>query len=193
MGGDSVNLRDPTGLNGESGEGSETVFVTVSRSYIASFNIGSDSGSQGSGETTVVEVASLAPVAAAAALTAAGMAAIPKVGSWLGKLAWRAIFGTVANRAIPQFSSPRLQNFINNLFKGVNNTNKVGDGTTMAAVRNERLSGQLTYGSDHTIKAQDSLNGLPTWLDANPGAPIGERQIAQDLIGELTRAMQGLP
>lgn len=49
-------------------------------------------------------------------------------------------------RPKPKVSDPKLQNYVDNLYKGTTNPNLIGTGTTMDAVRNEILPGQLTAG-----------------------------------------------
>lgn len=89
----------------------------------------------------------------------------------------------------PQVQTPRLQNIVDNLYKGTTNPEKVGNGTTMDAVVSERTTGVPTQGVNHTIKAQDSINGLQNFLLKNPGAPYDDRLVAQSLLDELREAM----
>jgi hypothetical protein len=93
--------------------------------------------------------------------------------------------------ATPQVSSPKLQNLVNNLYKGTANPNRVGNGTTMDAIRNELATGVATSKRFHTIKGTETLQGLKNWLRRSPDAPFGDKQIAQSLIDDLTRALKG--
>ncbi|MDQ2700951.1 MAG: hypothetical protein M3Y23_06450, partial [Actinomycetota bacterium] len=91
----------------------------------------------------------------------------------------------------PQVGSEKLQNYVNNLYKGTDNPNRVGDGTTMDAVRNEIATGLPTAGRFHLMKAQETLNGLNKWLRQNPDAAHSDRLVAQSLADELKRALEG--
>jgi hypothetical protein len=92
----------------------------------------------------------------------------------------------------PQVNSPKLQNLVNNLYKGTTNPNRVGNGTTMDAIRNELATGVPTGGRMHTIKGQETLQGLTNWLRRNPDADYGDRLVAQSLADDLARALQGM-
>jgi hypothetical protein len=85
----------------------------------------------------------------------------------------------------PPVSDRSLANLVDNLYKGTTNPNRVGNGTTMDAVRNELLTGQPTGGAFHSVKAQETMNGLTNWLSRNPNASYGDRLIAQSLVDEL--------
>ena len=91
----------------------------------------------------------------------------------------------------PQVSSTKLLNYVDNLWKGTTNPNRVGDGTTMDAIRNEIATGVPTGGRMHTIKGQETLNGLNNWLRRNPDAPAHDRLVAQSLADELTEVLRG--
>jgi hypothetical protein len=85
----------------------------------------------------------------------------------------------------PQVSNPRLQNIVNNLYKDTAKPNRVGNGTTMDAIRREVATGTPTGGRMHLTKGQESLNGLNNWLRRNPEAPYADRLVAQSLADEL--------
>jgi len=55
----------------------------------------------------------------------------------------------------------------------------------MAAVRNENLTGEPTFGRFHTDKAMETRAGLIRWLRRNPTAPYHDRLVAQSLLDEL--------
>ncbi len=93
--------------------------------------------------------------------------------------------------ATPQVASPKLQNIVDNLYKGTTNPGRVGNGTTMDAIANELETGLPTGGKFHSIKGQDSLNGLVKWLDQNPSAPYSDRLVAQSLADELSALLGG--
>ena len=91
----------------------------------------------------------------------------------------------------PQVSSQGLQNHIDALYKGTTNPNRVGNGTTMDAIRNELATGGPTAGKMHSIKGQERLNGLNKWLRRNPEAPYYDRLVAQSLADELSLVLRG--
>ncbi|GAB3600619.1 hypothetical protein GCM10027446_34060 [Angustibacter peucedani] len=91
----------------------------------------------------------------------------------------------------PQVGSQDLQNHIDALYKGTANPNRVGNGTTMDAIRNELATGVPTAGRMHSIKGQERLNGLNKWLRRNPDAPYYDRLVAQSLADELSLVLRG--
>ena len=93
----------------------------------------------------------------------------------------------------PSVSDSKLQNLVNNLWKGTANSSPVGNGTTADAVRYERATGQPVGGKFHTIKAQETVNGLTNWLKNNPNASYSDRLVAQSLIDDLLGALNCVP
>lgn len=93
----------------------------------------------------------------------------------------------------PQVGSMKLQNLVHNLYKGTTNPNRVGNGTTMDAIRNEIATGVPTGGRMHTIKGQETLNGLNNWLRRNKDADYYDRLVAQSLADELSLVLRGAP
>jgi hypothetical protein len=85
----------------------------------------------------------------------------------------------------PSVSNPRLQNLVNNLYKGTTYPGRVGNGTTMDAIRNELATGLPTAGKLHSIKGEETLRGLENWLRANPGGSASDRLVARSLADEL--------
>ncbi len=60
-------------------------------------------------------------------------------------------------------------------------------------MRNEILTGQPIGGAFHTIKAQETLNGLTRWLRNNPNASASDRLVAQSLLDDLVDALGTSP
>ena len=85
----------------------------------------------------------------------------------------------------PAVGSTKLQNIVNNLYKGTENPNRLGNGTTMDAIRNEVATGVPTGGRLHITKGRESLRGLNKWLGNNADAPYHDRLVAQSLADEL--------
>lgn len=89
----------------------------------------------------------------------------------------------------PVVRDAKLQNYVNDLYKGTTNPSRVGNGTTADAVRRERTTGQATAGKFHMQKAEDTAKGLSNWLKRNPGADPHDRLVAQSLRNELLDAL----
>jgi hypothetical protein len=89
----------------------------------------------------------------------------------------------------PIVGDAKLQNYVDDLYKGTTNPGRVGTGTTADAVRAERLTGQPTFGKFHTQKAEDTARGLRNWLRRNPGADPHDLLVAQSLRDELVDAL----
>ena len=91
----------------------------------------------------------------------------------------------------PSVSETRLGNLVDNLYKGTDSPKRVGDGTTMDAIRNEMRTGRPTGGYFHTTKGKETLRGLENWLRRNPGATDADRSVAENLIHQLRDALGG--
>ena len=66
----------------------------------------------------------------------------------------------------PNVSNEKLKNIINDIYKGQGGENTIGNGTTMDAVRNEKLTGEATFNKFHTKKLKDYQNALKRRLRA---------------------------
>ncbi|MGO7134965.1 hemagglutinin repeat-containing protein [Rhizobium leguminosarum] len=93
----------------------------------------------------------------------------------------------------PQVVDVKLENLVDNIYKGALNTNRVGNGTLGDAVRYELSTGQQVYGRSHLIKAEETLKGLENWMKNTPNALGVDREVALDLIGDLRDALKGKP
>ena len=87
-------------------------------------------------------------------------------------------------------SDPKLSNYVDQLFKGVDNPKRIGDGTTMDAIRHELRTGETVHNRRHVIKGGETLRGLERWLRQNPDAPTSDRSIARKLADEIREALQ---
>ena len=92
-------------------------------------------------------------------------------------------------RSTPRVTDGKLQNYVNDLFKGVTNRNRTGDGTTMDAIRYELATGDTVHNRRHIIKGQETLRGLERWLARNPQAAPSDRAIAKQLAHEIREAL----
>lgn len=88
----------------------------------------------------------------------------------------------------PKVSDAKLQNLVNDLYKGTTNPRRVGTGTTADAVRNELLTGQPTSGTFHIEKGENYIRALENWLNKNPGASKQDRMVGESLLLELKEA-----
>ncbi|NYE35620.1 hypothetical protein F4692_000724 [Nocardioides cavernae] len=88
-------------------------------------------------------------------------------------------------RPKPDVDDPKLSNYVDQLFKGVSQPNRTGDGTTMDAIRHEIASGDLVHGKDHVRKGRDILRGLERWLRTRDDASQTDRETARALADEL--------
>ncbi|MDQ2811389.1 MAG: hypothetical protein M3Z75_05770 [Actinomycetota bacterium] len=92
----------------------------------------------------------------------------------------------------PQVTNTKLQNIVNDLYKAVNSQNRVGNGTTADAVRNEIETGQPTGGTFHFQKAEEYSSGLRKLLktaDLNHHDQV----VAQSLLNELNDVLGKTP
>jgi hypothetical protein len=89
----------------------------------------------------------------------------------------------------PAPSDPVVRDVVDKLWKGVDNPKRVGDGTTMDAVRNEIKTGRPTNGKWHSIKLQEQKNRLLRWIDENPGRSY-DRDVADKLIRRIDNALR---
>jgi hypothetical protein len=91
----------------------------------------------------------------------------------------------------PQVSDGKLQNLVNDLYKGTTNPARVGDGTTMTAIRQELRSGSLVHGRNHVAKGQQYARALQNWIKRNPNAPQRDQIVARSLLSDLREALAG--
>jgi len=94
-------------------------------------------------------------------------------------------------RVAPKVTNPKLNNLVDNLYKGAKGPNPIGTGSTADAVRNELITGLPTCGRFHSQKAQETINGLTNWLRRNPNTSHHDRLVAQSLLDDLKAALGG--
>lgn len=90
----------------------------------------------------------------------------------------------------PKVSNPKLKNIVDDLYKGKNGNNTIGNGTTMDAVRNELKTGMPTNGKFHLQKAKDYVNALDRILRRNDVSDA-DKAIAKTLLEDLIKAISG--
>ncbi|MGH8773708.1 MAG: hypothetical protein ACRDWI_00545 [Jiangellaceae bacterium] len=101
---------------------------------------------------------------------------------------------------MPQLPAPpkpavrhwKLRRIVDDLWRGTGRSDRIGNGTTMDAVRNEIRTGRATHGKMHVEKAQKSVRALQNWLrNHRDQASRADRLHAHRLIAELERALKG--
>jgi len=92
----------------------------------------------------------------------------------------------------PPVHHGRLRRIVDDLWQGTSNPGRVGDGTTMDAVRNEVLTGRPTNGRFHLDTARHAHARLTSWLDEyGSSASRTDRSWAWELRARLQRALEG--
>lgn len=86
-------------------------------------------------------------------------------------------------------SDTKLQHLVDNLYKKHTRSDRIGDGTTMDAVRNELKTGRRTQGTNHVLKAKQTARDLWNWTKSHPDASQHDRDIARDLRDRLENAL----
>lgn len=88
----------------------------------------------------------------------------------------------------PPTADPKLSGIMDEMYRP---NAKVGSGSTAAAVRSERATGQPVGGRWHTQKAEEGVNRLQRWLQANPMASSSDRAAAENVLRDLKNALAG--
>ena len=92
--------------------------------------------------------------------------------------------------AKPAVSDTKMQNIINDIYKGQEMLAVIGNGTTMDAVRHELKTGQPVGKKFHSVKAQDTINRLNKRLRSGC-LNTHDTNIANTLIKDLQDALSG--
>ena len=87
----------------------------------------------------------------------------------------------------PHVTNLELQKTVNDVYKP---NARVGSGSTAAAIRQERKTGEPVFGRMHSKKGLDSINSLEKWLRNNPTASHGDRAAAENIIKDLKNALE---
>ena len=66
---------------------------------------------------------------------------------------------------------------------------KEGSGSTAAAIRRERITGERVGGAEHSQKGEEMITGLEKWLKSHPTSKPGDRAAAENLILDLRDAL----
>ena len=90
----------------------------------------------------------------------------------------------------PSVSNPKLNNIIDDLYKGQGGNNQIGNGTTMDAVRNELVTGNPTNGRFHTQKLIEYVSALQRRLRAGD-LNVHDTEVVNSLIKDALAALSG--
>ncbi len=66
---------------------------------------------------------------------------------------------------------------------------KIGSGSTAAAIRHEKMTGEMVSDKMHSQKGRESIKRLELWLKQNPTASLGDRAAAENIILDLKNAL----
>ncbi len=91
----------------------------------------------------------------------------------------------------PIVSNKKLSNIVENIYKGIDNPNRIGNGTTADAIKNEIRTGAPTFGTYHSKKGEETLRALKNWIRKNPNASSHDVEIATSELHNLENALQG--
>jgi RHS repeat-associated protein len=94
--------------------------------------------------------------------------------------------------ATPEVENTKLQNVVNDLYKGTTNAERVGTGTTADAVRNEIETGEATGGKFHFAKAEQYSTALSNLIKGGTLSPH-DQVVAQSLFDDLQNALGNSP
>jgi hypothetical protein len=83
----------------------------------------------------------------------------------------------------PFVKDKKLQNFIDEVYK--EHDKMIGNGSTAAAIRRERKTGEKVFGRLHTKKGKDALIYFGRWLNDNPTACPGDRAAVENIVKDL--------
>jgi hypothetical protein len=67
---------------------------------------------------------------------------------------------------------------------------KIGNGSTAAAIRYERRTGNKVSGKLHSQKGENHIKAFENWLNKNPNATPGDRAAAENVIKDLMNALE---
>jgi len=87
---------------------------------------------------------------------------------------------------VPSVVDGTLSSIVDDIYKGVNNINRVGDGTTMAATRFEQATGQAVNGRFHMDKLVETTRRLNRFLNNPPAGTLrSDISEAENLLAEI--------
>ena len=96
---------------------------------------------------------------------------------------------------IPRANDPKLQNFINALYKariqGVDISSLRGDGTSVASASSEVNGHPSVWGRNHPGSTAEYAKGIWGWSNENPDASAHDKQLASSMLDAIGDAQNG--
>ena len=96
------------------------------------------------------------------------------------------LLGTAGDNLLNAVTNPKLKNIVKNLYK---KTAKIGNGSSMDAVRLEKLTGQSVGGKFHSQKLIESRNGLLKLWKNRDTLSGSDRKVIKELLINIQDAL----
>ena len=90
----------------------------------------------------------------------------------------------------PLVINSKLQNIVNDIYKGQGGKGQIGNGTMMDAIRNELKTEKRTKGKFHSKKARLRVAGLENLINSGK-LNDQDKNIAKVLIKDIRKAISG--
>jgi hypothetical protein len=91
----------------------------------------------------------------------------------------------------PTVGDARLQNLVDDLYRGFWTPHPIGTGSTADAIRVELRTGMPVGGRFHRMKGTQYITALGNWLARHPGASPADRIAAAEIRADLQNALAG--
>jgi RHS repeat-associated protein len=95
----------------------------------------------------------------------------------------------IAKLPIPKVKDPKLQKYVEELYKGAKADKPIGTGSTADAIRHELATGEQVGNKWHSQKGSDYITALERWQQNNPGASHYDRMVAESIKRDLQNAL----
>jgi hypothetical protein len=87
----------------------------------------------------------------------------------------------------PSVTNSELKNIVDKIYR---QEASIGSGSTAAAIRFEKMTGEMVRDKLHSQKGQELIKSLERWLGQNPTASPGDRAAAENIIKDLKNALE---
>jgi hypothetical protein len=88
----------------------------------------------------------------------------------------------------PMVSDPKLKNYLDRYWR---DSARVGNGSTAAAYRWERMTGERVGGKSHSQKLQESVTFFKRWLENNPQTSSQDKKAVEEILKDIYSALEG--
>ncbi|MGZ3774820.1 MAG: pre-toxin TG domain-containing protein [Pseudobdellovibrionaceae bacterium] len=88
----------------------------------------------------------------------------------------------------PTIKDPKLKEYVNWYWR---DSSTIGNGSTAAAYRWERLTSQTVNDKAHTLKADQTFKYFQKWLKGNPNAAATDIAAIENILKDLDSALKG--